>query len=161
MNILELTSEIRRTIYDRQNGMCAYSGKKFEEFNDSIDVDYIAVDGDSANNDNIIMLWKQHNLSPKTTLRKYLFPYANIVSYSIEHKITDFKQDIGVVTTIASTDPDLRKVRNSINDLTNLIIKNTSGITGSQRTELRTQLHAALSIINQRQDALKEKNSEE
>jgi hypothetical protein len=58
MNIVELTHEIRRTSYDRQNGMCAFTGKKFEEFNDSIDADFIVVDssGDANNPDDIIML---------------------------------------------------------------------------------------------------------
>ena len=58
MIITELTIELRRAVYERQNGMCAFTGKKFEEFNDSIDVVYFSVNKKSNTTDpnNIVML---------------------------------------------------------------------------------------------------------
>ena len=74
-----LNNDIKRTIWERQSGMCALTGKKFDEFNESIEANFIFVNPDEANPDdlnNIVMVWKSQEL-PKGKLHKYHFPYAN------------------------------------------------------------------------------------
>jgi hypothetical protein len=87
-----------------------------------------------------------------------LLQYANFNNYDADSKINDFKQDIEEITALASTAQDLRYVRNSINELINTI--KTLGLSSSQRGDLKTLLHSALDIVNQRQNEEKEKNKE-
>jgi hypothetical protein len=58
MTIVELTTKIKRTIFERQNGMCAYTGKKFENFEEAIEINFIAVNEDSEDHDegNVVMV---------------------------------------------------------------------------------------------------------
>ena len=156
MNTLELTTEQKRYIYDRQSGMCAFTGKKFEEFTDSMAVEFVAVNTDTTNNDNIVMIWVQHKSIPKTDLRKYHFPHANFSGYDSTHMADEFKVDVEEVVSLSSTSTDKRQIRNRIRDLTNYL--STIGIGKSLKDEFRGLLKSANENLTQRENEIKEKD---
>ena len=156
----EITLEQRRAIYDRQNGMCAFTGKKFEEFNDSIEVEFVAINSEIAatDNDNIVMVWKKHKAVPKTNLCKYFFLHANFSNYDATQKSEEFKKDADEVLSSSNTSDDFKQVRNRIKELT--IYLNGLGLTYSARNEFREQLKKALDNLLKRENEIREKNKE-
>jgi hypothetical protein len=158
MNIVELTTEQRQFIYDRQSGMCAFTGKKFEEFSNSVDAGFIVINNEIAttNNDNIVMIWKQHSGIPKTDLRKYHFPYANFSNYDDAQKAEEFRTDVDAVVSLSNASSNNRQVRNRIKELTNYLI--TLGISNSIKNEFRGLLKTANENLTRRESEIKEKD---
>ncbi len=160
MILNEITLEQRRFIYERQSGMCAFTGKKFEEFNDSIEVEFVAINTEigAANNDNIVMVWKQHKSVPKTNLRKYFFLHANFPEYDATQKAEEFKTDVADVLALSDSSPDFKHIRNRIKELTSYL--NGLGLVASVRNEFREQLKKALDNLSQRENEIREKDKE-
>ena len=165
MDANALSSEIKRSIWERQNGMCALTGKKFEEFNDSIEVDYLFIkplsenageDNKNENNENIVMIWKRHSGLPKGRIRKYIFPYANFTSYDDSNKSAEIKEEIDEAVSLANTTNDWKKIRNLIRDVTSSL--QSLSIPISQKNEFKELLLNALNTVNTRQTEEFEKN---
>ena len=63
--IAELSTEQKRSIWERQNGMCALTGKKFETFDETLEADYLLISPDSPHEiDNSVLVIKSGELSP-------------------------------------------------------------------------------------------------
>ena len=166
MNTNELSNEIRRSIWERQNGMCAFTGKKFEDFNDLIEADFVFInpvsDDNSTTNEsqidseNVVMLWKRHDGIPKDKLKKYLFPYANFVNYNLEQKADELKDEIDKVVAMSATTTNWNNIINQIRDVTNCL--QSSGIPIAQRRDLKKILLTTLNDVEQKQREESEKN---
>lgn len=153
-----LNNDIKRTIWERQSGMCALTGKKFDEFNESIEANFIFVNPDEANPDdlnNIVMVWKSQEL-PKGKLHKYHFPYANFANYGVDEKVAEVKNEVENVVSLSKSDEEWRTVRNLIREVSTTL--NTVGIPNTNKNELRELLVEALDNVNQKQSVEAEKN---
>lgn len=153
-----LENEMKRTIWERQSGMCALTGKKFEDFSDLSEADFISVkEGGSQTEENIVMVWKLQEL-PKGNLHRYHFPYANFSSYSDEDKAEEIKSEIMIAVDLSNTSEDWRETRSLIKDLTTTL--NSIGIPISYKNELRDLLRTALENVDKRQSEEAAKNKE-
>ncbi len=153
-----LENEMKRTIWERQSGMCALTGKKFEDFSDLSEADFISLkEGGSQTEENIVMVWKLQEL-PKGNLHRYNFPYANFSSYSDEDKADEIKSEIMIAVDLSNTSEDWRETRSLIKDLTTTL--NSIGIPISYKNELRDLLKTALDNVNKRQSEEAAKNKE-
>ena len=157
-----LSNETRRMVWERQNGMCALTGKKFQEFNDSMEADFILItpveDGGIAEIENIVMIWKSQSDLPKSKLRKYNFPYSNFSNYGVEEKFIEIKKEVDEVVSLSTTSEDWRGIRNAIKDITSVL--NSLGLPISQRNDLKEILVSAIENVNKRQTEETEKNRE-
>ena len=160
MIVNEITLEQRRSIYERQSGMCAFTGKKFEEFNDSIEVDFIAINDEigATDNDNIVMVWKKHKGVPKTNLCKYFFLHANFPGYDATKKSEEFQRDVEAVVSLSNNFTDFKQIRIRIRELSNYL--NGLGLTNSARNNFREQLKNALDNVSQRESEMRYKDKE-
>ena len=161
MNILELTTEERRTIYERQSGMCALTGKKFEEFTDSMETEFVAICDKigATDNDNIVMLWKQRKDFSKDDLRKYFLPHANFSNYDDSQKANEFRVDVEEVISLSASSSSSRQVRNRIKELTGYLTG--LGISNSIKNEFRGLLKAANENLTRKESENREKYKEE
>lgn len=115
MTNIELSHEKISEVIQRQNGLCAVSGKKFEEINDEIKV--YALSGASDNIDNLVAIWVNADLSNFKTdnefitpLRKYAFPYANFANYNDDEKINDLLAEYEKLNSIQHSEENLKPV---------------------------------------------------
>lgn len=160
MNVNELTTETKRSIYERQNGMCAITGKKFEDFNDLSEAEFVVVtDNADVSENDIVMVWKQHSVLPKGRLWRYLFPHANFANYGTEEKSKDIKTEIDTVLAILETTPNFRQVSDHIKDITNRLT--SIGLPADIRSEYKKLLHNAQNRIVQRLDEAREQTKRE
>lgn len=105
-------NELKQLLWDRQSGLCAISGKKFEEGIQSADCVFILVNptekGGIEEAENAVMVWKfalEDNFGHKdqegnTYFRKYLFPYANFQNYAPADLESDIKADVDTITSM-------------------------------------------------------------
>ena len=69
-----LNNDIKRTIWERQSGMCALTGKKFDEFNESIEANFIFVNPDEANPDDLNNIVMEISRASKRKTAQISFP---------------------------------------------------------------------------------------
>ena len=157
MNENILTNEMKHTVWKRQNGMCALTGKKFDEFNDSIDAEFIFINpkDDTSDLNNVVMVWKLQDI-PKGRLHKYNFQYANFMNYGQEERLADIKEEIEYVFDLSNSDENLKNTKNLIKDISNTL--NSINIPNINKNELREKLVDALNNVNKRQLEQNEKN---
>ena len=163
MDANALSNEIKRSIWERQNGMCALTGKKFEEFNETIEVDFLFIkplhENGTEDNENIVMLWKRHSGIPKGKIRKYIFPYANFTAYDANSKAAEIKEEIDEAVSLSTSTNDWKKIRNLIREVTSSL--QALNIPISQKNEFKELLLNALNAVNTRQTEEFEKNKSE
>lgn len=133
---MELTWQLKEAVWQRQNGMCGFSGKKFDELIYG-DVEYhfrLIVpeeEGGSADIENCVMLWNQYKSIVETRddnikfpLKHYHFPYANFQNYSYEMMHKDVSDDvdycIATATALEDVNIALNYVRDTIQNLKSL-----------------------------------------
>lgn len=119
MTNIELSLEKISEVVQRQNGLCAVSGKKFEEINDEIKV--YAISATEDNIDNFVAIWVNADLSNLkvgnefiSPVRKYAFPYANFNSYNDEEKINDLNSEYEKINNIPHSEENLKPVINHL-----------------------------------------------
>lgn len=126
MTNIELSHDKIREIVQRQNGLCAVSGKKFEEINDEIKV--YALTTESVDDiDNLVAIWINADLATFKSgnefivpSRKYLFPYANFSSYSDEEKINDLNALYEKFNNTQHDDENIKPVINHLKGILKL-----------------------------------------
>lgn len=165
MIFAELTTEAKREIWERQNGMCAFTGRKFEEFNENMEVDFHLVKPALAGSDkdNIVMVYKSADIAvikaDSDAFKKYQLPYANFSVYSIDEKLNDINEEVAALVELAKTDKEYKEIRAKIKDASNII--NSLGL-GSDNTHLLSEnLNSALEIVISRQKEEMEKSRAE
>lgn len=125
MTNIELSLEKISEVIQRQNGLCAVSGKKFENINDEVKI-YALYEG-TEDLDNIVAIWTNADLSTLkvdnkfiSPIRKYLFTYANFSNYTIEEKIKDLTAEYEIINSIAHSDENLKIIISSLRNLIKL-----------------------------------------
>lgn len=162
MTNIELSKEIRSAVIQRQNGMCAISGKKFE--NEENEVKFLHLDPTKTDIDNFVAVWTNADLSNlkvnneiPTPLPKYHFPYANFSNYTIEDKINDLNLVYEKIRNLETTEENLR---NHINQFRNIIkLSNNLGIE-PQNWPLYTEIENKLKELEERNQKLKNEINE-
>lgn len=156
--VTELTQEQKRTIWERQKGMCAFTGKKFENFDEISDAEFLIINPDLPNDlNNIVMLFKTADISAlkrtspdgKVYLRRYLMPYANLENYSKDEFIAEILMDIESVSEEAKTNTNWKELRNKIRDLISILNNYQSPI--ENKNALLDKLNTALEVLIARQ----------
>ncbi len=125
MTNIELSLEKISEVVQRQNGLCAISGKKFEEINNEIKI--YALSGVSDETENLVAIWINADLSQLkdgndfiTPARKYSFPYANFTNYSDEEKINDLNAEYEKINSIQHNEENLKPVINHLKSVIKL-----------------------------------------
>ncbi len=120
-------NELKQLLWDRQSGLCAISGKKFEDGIQSTDCIFMLVipseQGGSEEPDNAVMVWKfalEDNFGLKDHegnlyYRRYLFPYANFQNYQASDLEADLKLEVEMMTSMSID--DVRKLSGQLKDL--------------------------------------------
>jgi len=115
MTNIELSIEKINEVVQRQNGLCAISGKKFDQINDEVKV--FALSPDTEQLDNLVAVWVNADLSNLKKgnefiqpIRKYLFPYANFSNYNDEEKIKDLTEEYEKLISIEYSEDNLKPV---------------------------------------------------
>lgn len=115
MTNIELSHEKINEVIQRQNGLCAISGKKFDEINDEIKI--YALSGEVDDIDNIVAIWVNADLSGLksnnefiTPVKKFVFPYANFTNYNDDQKINDLVAEYEKLSNIQHTEENLKPV---------------------------------------------------
>jgi hypothetical protein len=125
---LELTWQLKEAVWQRQNGMCGFSGKKFDELiYGEVEYHFRLIvseeEGGSADIDNCVMLWNQYKNIVETRddnikiqLKRYNFPYANFQNYSYEMMHKDIADDVEYCIDTATTHEDVNIALNYVKD---------------------------------------------
>ncbi len=120
-------NELKQLLWDRQSGLCAISGKKFENGIQSTDCVFILIKpqekGGSEEVENSAMVWKfalEDNFGlkdgeGKIYFRKYLFSYANFQNYQTSDLESDLKEDVELITSMPFD--TVRKMTGQLKDL--------------------------------------------
>jgi ribosomal protein L29 len=125
MTTIDLSIELVKEIFNRQNGLCALTGKKFDS-EDLSQFHAYNIDSDVAqdNSDNIVLIWKDADFSvlhsselPNKPLRKFQFQFGNFLNYSGKEKAEEIASDLNLIKDFAQNDD---KLKNSIQFLRNL-----------------------------------------
>lgn len=149
-----LTTEQKRSIWERQSGMCALTGKKFEQFDETIDADFLMVNPDlPCEPDNSVLVMKSAELNPvkrteesgKVFLRRYLLPHSNIRSYTKEEFLGEIAIDIKAIAHIAVESRNWKDLRNNIKDLTQIL--NNHSAPYEEKKELAELLNSTLENV--------------
>jgi uncharacterized protein (DUF362 family) len=125
MTTIDLSQERINEILQRQNGLCAISGKKFENINEEkFQIFSIKQNIDQNDLDNFVLIWNNADLSIIkrndefiSPLRKYYFQYANFQNYTNEEKAGEILEEL---IAIKNSNPDNSNFKNSIATLKNL-----------------------------------------
>eukprot|EP01107_Rhizomastix_libera_P015521 TRINITY_DN5890_c0_g1_i1.p2 TRINITY_DN5890_c0_g1~~TRINITY_DN5890_c0_g1_i1.p2 ORF type:complete len:560 (-),score=55.51 TRINITY_DN5890_c0_g1_i1:10-1689(-) len=155
MIIAELNTESKRAIWERQNGMCAFTGRKFEEFNETMEVEYGVVKPglNPSEKDNVVMIYKSADLNvikaANDTYKRYHFPYANFAVYATEEKLSDINEEVNSLVELAKTDKEYKEIRNKIKEASNII--NALNLGQDNTRDLSEKLNSALEIVISRQ----------
>lgn len=166
--IAELTQEQKRAIWERQKGMCAFTGKKFENFDETVDAEFLIINPDLPNElSNVVMCFKSADISPikrttqdgKTYLRRFLLPYANLENYNKDEFVAEISIDIDNLADEAKTSTNWKELRNKIRDLIQILNGYQSPI--ENKNSLLDKLNSALEILIARQKEVTEKLKEE
>jgi nucleoprotein TPR len=166
--IAELTQEQKRTIWERQKGMCAVTGKKFENFDETADAEFLIINPDlPIELSNVVMMFKSADLSAvkrttsdgKIYLRRYLMPYANLENFSKEEFASEINIDIELVTEEAKNSTNWKEVRNKIRDLISIL--NSYQPPLENKNVLLDKLNSSLEILIARQKEETEKTQAE
>ena len=156
--IAELTQEQKRTIWERQKGMCAVTGKKFENFDEAADAEFLIINPElPIELSNVVMMFKSADLSAvkrstpdgKIYLRRYLMPYANLENFSKEEFASEINIDIELVTEEAKNSTNWKEVRNKIRDLISIL--NSYQPSLENKNSLLDKLNSSLEILIARQ----------
>ena len=159
---MELTKEIKEQIWQRQNGMCGFSGKKFVQLPDSNEVYYLKLKprtktpGDE--NPDYVMLWKQCDLFMQFDLsdlekdppRRYLFPYAEFDNFEYQDFLEDLTEDIESVLQHTKEAKDLNEAQNKLRDMLQ-VIKNVN-LEAEDRSLLNEKINSGFDIIKDRRE---------
>jgi hypothetical protein len=166
--IAELTQEQKRAIWERQKGMCAFTGKKFENFDETVDAEFLIINPDLPNElTNVAMFFKSADISPikrtvqdgKTYLRRYLMPYANLENFTASEFVAEITIDIDNLSEEAKNSTNWKDLRNKIRDLIQILNSYQSPI--ENKNLLLDKLNSALETIIARQKEVTEKLKEE
>ncbi len=167
--IAELSTEQKRSIWERQNGMCALTGKKFETFDETLEADYLLISPDSPHEiDNSVLVIKSGELSPvkrtspdgKVFLRKYLLPYSNLPNYTNEEFLSEIGIDVNSVAELSKTNKNWKDLKNSIRELTQLL--NNHPAPPEEKKELTDKLNSALeTVISRNKEELEKTKAEQ
>ncbi|MEJ5245420.1 MAG: hypothetical protein WHV28_06905, partial [Bacteroidota bacterium] len=156
--IAELTQEQKRTIWERQKGMCAVTGKKFENFDEAADAEFLIINPElPIELSNVVLMFKSADLSAvkrstpdgKIYLRRYLMPYANLENFSKEEFASEINIDIELVTEEAKNSTNWKEVRNKIRDLISIL--NSYQPSLENKNSLLDKLNSSLEILIARQ----------
>ncbi len=162
--IAELTQEQKRTVWERQKGMCAVTGKKFENFDETADAEFLIINPDLfIELSNVVMMFKSADLSAikrtstdgKIYLRRYLMPYANLENFSKEEFASEINIDIEFVTEEAKNSSNWKEVRNKIRDLISILNSYQPAL--ENKNSLLDKLNSSLEILIARQKEETEK----
>lgn len=164
----QLTTETKKQIWERQNGMCGLTGRKFELFSDSIEADYHHikpnVSGDNSL-DNFVMILRSadlntlKNLKGEEIFKKYQFPYANITNYPLDEKLNDIRMEVEYLLEISNSSTEWKEMRNRHKEISS-IMQNLS-LPQENTQELSDKLNSALELVIARQKAEYEANQKE
>lgn len=156
----DLTTDQKKAIWERQNGMCALTGRKFEQFDDLQEGDYYIINPDLGNQpENIILAIKSGDFNPlrrasadgKIYLRRYLMPFANLANYDKNEFIKEIAIDIDTVAAMAADGNNLKDLRNTIKELIQIL--NSNPAPSDDKKELADKLNTALeSVISRQKD---------
>jgi len=162
---VELSTELMEQIWQRQNGMCGFSGKKFEELPNSDDVFYLKLTNRSSQSDDstpdYVMLWKQCDLFmqfdfnelEKHPPRRFLFPYAEFTAYEYPDMIADISEEIDLINSSIGDANDLNEVHNKLRDMLQ-VVKNLN-IEPQDRSLLSERINEGFDKIKERRDDAK------
>ncbi|MDQ1266393.1 MAG: hypothetical protein QG635_1545 [Bacteroidota bacterium] len=127
---MELTSELKNEIWQRQKGMCGQCGQKFEQLDESADNFYLRIslkEIEEESTDSLMMLCRNcHNSTNHIgseseegiDIKRYLFPYANFASYDYDKMLGDVRADIASCLETANDESNWRKARPRLRELT-------------------------------------------
>jgi hypothetical protein len=159
---VELTTELMEQIWQRQNGMCGFSGKKFEEFPNSDDVHYLKLSRRSNQTEDsdpdYVMLWKQCDLFmqfditelEKNPPRRFLFPYAEFSAYEYEDMLADIAEEIDTINATISDAKDINEVQNKLRDMLQ-VLKNVN-LEPADRSHLSEKINEGFDKIKERRE---------
>jgi hypothetical protein len=159
---VELSTELMEQIWQRQNGMCGFSGKKFEELPNVDDVHYLKLSprtGESEDaNPDFVMLWKQCDLFMQYDFneleihppRRFLFPYAEFDSYEYQDMLSDISEEIELLISSVAEAKDLNEVQNKLRDMLQ-VIKNIN-LEPQDRSLLSEKINSGFDKIKERRD---------
>ena len=127
MTTVELSQEQINEIFERQNGLCALSGKKLDSsIKDEFQVYTITENFNNENLDDFVLIWKNADFSslnsnefPEKPFRKHQFQFANFKTYNSDEKANEISADFELIKEYSKNEENLK---NSIN-LTNSLQK--------------------------------------
>lgn len=159
---MELTKEIKEQIWQRQNGMCGFSGKKFVQLPDANEVYYLKLKPRTKTpddeNPDLVMLWKQCDLFmqydfselEKDPPRRYLFPYAEFDNFEYNDFLEDLTEDIESVLQYVKDAKDLNEAQNKLRDMLQVI--KSVNLEAEDRSLLNEKINTGFDIIKDRRE---------
>lgn len=167
--IAELSTEQKRSIWERQKGMCALTGKKFETFDETLEADYLLINPDKSTElENSVLVIKSGELNPvkragsdgKVYLRRYLLPYSNLTSFTKEEFLSEIGIDVKEIAEISKSSRNWKDLKNSIKELTQLL--NNHPAPFEEKKELAEMLNSALeSVISRNKEEVEKIKAEQ
>lgn len=125
MTNIELSIEKINEVVQRQNGLCAISGKKFEQINEEVKV--YALSPDANQLDDLVAVWVNADLSNLKKgnefiqpVRKYYFPYANFSNYDDEDKIKELTEEYEKINIYEYSEDNLKPVITQLRQIVKL-----------------------------------------
>ncbi len=159
---MELSTELMEQIWQRQNGMCGFSGKKFEQFPNLEDVYFLKLtprkDRPEDTSPDYVMLWKQCDLFmqfdfaelEKNPPRRYLFPYSEFDAYEYKDFLEDISDEVDSITSWVEEAQDLNEVQNKLRDMLQ-VIRNVN-LEQEDRAFLLDKVNLGFDKIKERRD---------
>ncbi len=168
---MELSWQLKEAVWQRQNGMCGISGKKFDELiHGEVEYHFRLItppeDGGAVDVENCVMLWNQYRNflesrddSIKLTLKHYHFPYANFQEYSYEKMYNDISTDVeycvDTVKALEDVNAALNFVKETVQNIKSLKLEK------EHREELLVKLHGVGEELTAKKDSMKEQEDHE
>lgn len=164
MTNIEISQELINEILQRQSGLCAFTGKKFD--NPVEESKIFAINPDAGDNiDNLVAIWVNADLTPIkkgnefiTPIRKYFFPYANFANYNDEEKFSEIESEVNKVKELSESDENLRF---SINQYRNLL-KFIPSLNMSEEfaEKINNIIHTELKVLEERNSKIRNEINE-
>lgn len=167
MTTVDLSNELVKEIFKRQNGLCALSGKKFDsdESKDFI-ISKVKTELPDIEIDNLVLLWKdadfsllQSNELENRQIKKYQFQFANFTNYSSSEKVEDVRNEFELIKAYSQNDD---KLKFSI-QLMKLLQKTLFSLNVEEEltSSLSKEIGEHLSLLEERNSAIKHQINEE
>ncbi len=154
MTNIEISQERINEILQRQGGLCAFTGKKFD--NPVEESKIFAINPDAGDvSDNLIAVWVNADLTPIkkgnefiTPVRKYFFPYANFANYNDEEKFSEIENEAKKVKEQSEPDESLRFSINQYRNLLKLIP--SLNLSDEFNEKINNIIHTELKVLEER-----------